>query len=476
MARFAWLVSRRDGRVALTLFGSPATPIASSRLQAAFESLARRDHPIVLAVSGGMDSMVLLHGVASLLTPAERSRIIVATFDHGTGASATAAADAVRRAAERLGMSCLSGREEQLAADEATWRRARWRFLHRAARQIGGPVVTAHTRDDQVETVVMRILRGTGARGIAALYARSPIVRPLLECSRAEIAAYATRMDIAWCDDPSNASRRYLRNRVRHDLLPAMRRVRPGIDAEFLALARRARALRQTLHEVTAEFVVSEGLGRVVSRLPGSLMPTATPVEAESELDMPWKPPALALFWQAMAERAGVALDRRGIERLVGYGSSGRVGSRIPLSAGMEALRRHDSIELRRRPSLVTAPATLAMRRETMYGSWRFRPLAEATISPGLSDDLWVAWLPRDGAYAIRAWRDGDRIVAASGRPRRVKRFFSDLRVPASDREGWPVIVADGEIVWVPGIRRACAATARSGRPVICIACERLHG
>jgi tRNA(Ile)-lysidine synthase len=119
-------------------------------------------------------------------------------------------------------------------ASEADLRAARWDFLRGVAERFDGVVCTAHTADDQIETVLMRILRGAGARGLAALSAESGIARPLLGFSRTQLLRYARRFRVQWIEDPSNGSAKYLRNRLRRDVLPALRQVRPSIDAELL--------------------------------------------------------------------------------------------------------------------------------------------------------------------------------------------------------------------------------------------------
>ena len=175
--------------------------------------------PVVLAVSGGRDSMVLLDAAARW----SRAAIaVVATFDHATGRAATRAAVLVRRRAHALGLHVTSGRARAAGRSEAALRAARWDFLDHVAREYGAQVATAHTRDDQLETVLMRILRGAGARGLAGLCAPSPILRPLLGVSRASVAAYAAERNVDWIEDPSNESPAILRNRIRRDLLPAL--------------------------------------------------------------------------------------------------------------------------------------------------------------------------------------------------------------------------------------------------------------
>src|SRR5947207_3947174 len=191
----------------------------------------------VLAISGGLDSMVLLSAAAKL-PMSVRSELTVATFDHGTGRAAGRAAALVARHAFRFGFLCVSGRAATVGKREEEWRRARWQFLEQVAAKRDANVVTAHTLDDQVETVFMRILRDAGPRGLAGLYAESEIVRPFLNTERVTLADYAERHRVPFLEDPSNQDRRHLRNRIRLDILPSIIKYHPGFAAELLSLAR----------------------------------------------------------------------------------------------------------------------------------------------------------------------------------------------------------------------------------------------
>lgn len=415
----------------------------------------------MLAVSGGVDSMVLLHAVARRLASGNLPRPVVATFDHGSGGHATAAADHVRRVAGEWGLPVVTGRAGAPLRGEAAWRDARWRFLREVAAGRGARVATAHTRDDHLETIVMRALRGAGARGLSALLAPSDVLRPLLDVSRRDVESYAIAHGVPWVDDPTNRDRAFLRNRVRLDLLPAMRAHAPTIDEELLDLARRAAELRRSCTAAARHLVVESSPGRVVAR--GVTGPE-------------WTSPARALLWQTLAEVAGIALDWRGTERLARFSSDGRPGSCIPLSGGFEAVHRRETIELRCRPAVAPASVTLRCQGPTFFGMWRFHPVDETNLEGSETSDPARAWLPAEAELVVRPWRDGDRMAMPGGRPRRVKRFMADRRISAADREGWPVVVADGEIVWIPGVRCGNAATVRSGRPRICFVCERING
>src|SRR5262245_14060133 len=165
---------------------------------AVYGALGSHEH-VVLAVSGGIDSMVLLHAAATRL---ERERLTVASFDHGTGPAAARAFASVAEECRDLGLTFIGGRADRALESEAELRDARWRFLRATASPKRATIATAHTETDQIETVLMRVLRDAGARGLAALYAPSEVARPLVAITRAQIAAYAEKCGISWIEDP----------------------------------------------------------------------------------------------------------------------------------------------------------------------------------------------------------------------------------------------------------------------------------
>jgi tRNA(Ile)-lysidine synthase len=434
---------------------------------------------LALAVSGGCDSMVLMHAVARALASAGRpdapGRITVVTFDHGTGAYARRAAALVVEQATRLGLDVQVGHASLAGATEAEWRSARWRFFREAAGP-GGVVATAHTRDDQVETVVMRVLRGTGARGMAALAARTPgIERPLLCIARDVVRRYGIDRAIPFVDDPSNESRAHLRNRVRHDLLPAIREARPHFEDELLSIAGQAATWRAEVDEIAAS-LVSEGPDDGAIRVARGTLAT-------------YDSAVLCVLWPAIAARGLVTLDRRGTLRLAQFTSSGASGSRIQLSGGVEVIRHRDHFVLQRAPRSPVRPSERSLAGVVQFGAWRFQPVAVSNSraagkrvrggalvqsSGADGDDPWTCDLPGDRPLSIREWRPADRMRGGEeGAARRVKRFFGDAHIPGPSRAGWPVVLVDNEIVWIPGIRRTAAAPERSGRPVVRYSCER---
>ena len=316
--------------------------VEASAVERAVETaLENREHA-VLAVSGGLDSMVLLTA-ASGLPDRKRRNLTVATFDHGTGRAAGRAAALVARYSLKRGIPCVSGRASTIGTKEAEWRRGRWAFLQQIALDKAAVIVTAHTLDDQIETVFMRILRDAGPRGLAGLYADSEIVRPFLDFNRPTLEAYARELRVPFVQDPSNADRRHLRNRIRLDILPSIVKRNPGFPKELLALAREAATWRRSLEDI-ASIVETEPEQGGALRISRSSLKG---YDADS----------LRVLWPALAARASVVMDRRGTHRAAQFTISGATGGAIQLSGGIEILMRRDHMLLRRMPASGRVPA-----------------------------------------------------------------------------------------------------------------------
>jgi tRNA(Ile)-lysidine synthase len=402
--------------------------------------------------------MALLHAFARV---APDRVCTVATFDHGTGPAATLAAKLVARVATQLGFEVVTGRAKSPGANEAEWRDARREFLTDVAARAGdggGTIVTAHTRDDQVETVLIRILRDSGARGLAGLYASNEVVRPLLDCSRAEVAAYARDVGAVWIEDPTNASMRFLRNRVRRDLLPALRRSNPAFEERLLETAREAAHWRGKVGVYAAKIARVDARAATVSVAAADL---AAHTRAE-----------LAVLWPAVAAHIGLVMDWRGTERAAAFTNDSRVGGRIPLAGGWELTHTHDRFELGREHPAPQEWAAGRLAPGMRWDGWRFVSTRDADAV----SDAWVAQLPANVALTVRRWQPGDRMRfgdgVGGGGFRKVKRFLSDARISGARRGQWPVVLAGDEIVWIPGVRRTDAAAVRPGRPGVLYRCE----
>ncbi|MEO7362956.1 MAG: tRNA lysidine(34) synthetase TilS [Gemmatimonadaceae bacterium] len=459
-------------------------PVADALRASLDVAVSKAPGKLVLAVSGGRDSMALLHAVARW---SPHSIAAVATFDHGSGAAATDAAGLVAAEGRRLGLTVIRERSRSIVATEDAWRTARWSFLKRVARGYRASVATAHTRDDQIETIVLRLLRGTGARGLAALAAPSNIVRPWLPLARHEVAAWATMEGVPYVEDPTNHTRQYFRSRVRIDLLPALELAQPGFGEEMLALGNRAAEFRRDVDALISEFAVQAA---PAGSPPGALRFACARLAGFGE-------PALAVVWPALLARCGVALNQRGTTALVRFTNQSQVGARLELAGNASVVRVRDGVtehfEMRAGPDprsisratrrvLVPPPSATPGARPALppsFGEWRF--VLRERIKQGAietPENLWSFPVPEGMQCEVRTWSAGDRIVTL-GAPagRRVARYLSEAHVPPVDRPLWPVVLMGDDIVWVPGVCRSLAAPNRPGRPAVTwYRCEREHG
>ena len=321
---------------------SATTPLQdlAARLHAGARCLGIPDDAdVLLAVSGGADSMAMLHGAAHLLhADAVRWRLSVAHLDHALRADSAEDAAFVADAAAALRLPVTVRRTDvaALARDECrsiedAGREARYRFLADLSRD-GALILTAHTLDDLAETVLLNLLRGSGLAGVSGIPAqRGNVARPLLAERRETLRTLLDEAGLAYRDDPSNQDPAFLRNRVRAELLPLLESLRPGaIDriGRFAGLAAEEDAL---LDEIAAAELArrtqpdgaidwrdppSAALGRRVLRLAiGDPAPSAERLEA--------------LLEAAAGERGGVTIELGGgrtasvLHRRIRLGSSG---------------------------------------------------------------------------------------------------------------------------------------------------------
>jgi tRNA(Ile)-lysidine synthetase-like protein len=208
----------------------------------------------VVAVSGGVDSVVLLH----MLSLHNELELVVAHYDHGIRSDSAADAAFVQELAKNYGFEYVTD-SGNLGADasEAEARNKRYKFLQSVKQKTDAKaIVTAHHQDDVIETSMINLLRGTGRHGITALKNRPDIIRPLLEVPKSEILNYAKEQNITWHEDSTNTDTKYLRNKLRLDILPkmtikqrhdwlamiaGMQKINENLDVEIQQVMRRGR-------------------------------------------------------------------------------------------------------------------------------------------------------------------------------------------------------------------------------------------
>jgi tRNA(Ile)-lysidine synthase len=424
---------------------------------------------VLVAVSGGPDSVCLLDVLQSL-APALRLDLHVAHLDHGwRGREAERDAAFVRRLATRrglpvtvghIGRSAWAAAGRRLSSREARARDFRTRFLAETAREIGARrVALGHTRDDQAESLLLRLLRGSGARGLAGIYpvVDGLFVRPLIEMRRRDVLAHLRGRRLSWRNDATNRDTRLTRNRIRRRLLPLLeRQFNPSVVE---TLAQTADLLRDEDEVLTrlagaeaGRLVRPEGRGRAIRAEALCALPTAlqrrilrgTIAEVRGTLHgltLLHVERARALL-DGRARRGAVSLPdgivvrRRGGDLLVaGRGAPAGSG---PSAACVEAL--------------CPVPGEVALPGLGMTLRARLVPRSAAPAdlkSAGRERAFLDADLVR-GPLLIRPRRPGDRFVPL-GAPgtRKVKAFLIDRKVPVDDRGRIPLVLAGDRIAWV---------------------------
>jgi tRNA(Ile)-lysidine synthase len=332
-------------------------------------------------------------------------------------------------------------------------------FLRRVKKETGSVAIAlAHTRDDQAETLLIRLLRGAGRQGLAAMRLRTgDLLRPLLGVCRQAVLDHLHARGLAWREDPTNADLSITRNRIRHELIPYLERhFNPGLR-ETLArsaavLAEEADVLASVSADVTRARGRSEGTVYVLSRAGLAATPRAV---------------ARLSVRRALQETGGL--------RSVGLGHVDRVldlagrddasGRRVPLPGGREALVHFDEVRVGPATSTLAArfrvPLSVPGRVELPDGrALEARPARGRTTS----DEASAVVDAPEGPLFVRTRQPGDR-VRTKGREMSLKRFLMDRRIPAAQRGSLPLVAAGHRVLWVAG-QRLEVAGPREGRLV----------
>ncbi|MCP3103507.1 tRNA lysidine(34) synthetase TilS [Myxococcus sp. K15C18031901] len=418
------------------------TSLLTRTLVDAYVRLGLEGRSVLLAVSGGADSVALLVGTA-LVRERLRLRVEVATLDHGLRVESRAEVRAVVASAGQRGLVCHA-RELHLlggAGVEARARTARYAALEavRVARGLD-VVATAHTADDQAETLLMRLARGSALRGAASIQESRPgLVRPLLGRTREELVAFLAEQGVDYSTDPMNADPSFFRARVRGDALPALSRA-----AGFPVQAHLAAFARLAAEDDALLSSMADAAWRRLRMEDGAL--EAVGVRA---LESPLRRRVLArLLTEHAVEADDATLSR--VLRAVEEGGSATVGRGLRLRATGGRVR---CVAPEGRARGGPGPE-LRLRDEGASGElegtgWGFRVARGAPPAGvhGLALGASTRW-----PLTVRTRKPGDRIRTAAGQ-RRLQDLLVDLRVPAESRDARPVVLdAAGTVVWLPGL------------------------
>lgn len=435
-----------------------ATTLRPMQIDDILEAFFRTEAPlgpgdgVVAAFSGGPDSTALLLGLARLASR-HRIRAIAVHLDHAMDSGSRARAREAARLACALSVPFVTARRDVPAlrrageSPEAAARRVRYGFLEEVRQETGSRfIATAHHRDDQAETVLLRLLFGSGVPGLSGIRpVHGAVVRPLLALPRAELSRAVRAAGLFPVDDPTNRDLAVPRNRLRHSVLPRLPADAPAGLARLAGKAgRAAEAVERRLEAVLSPREVVGGIAvgrRELETLPEPLLPFAL----------------AALHRQAGAPYPAGAAARAELMRQIGHGGAGcdcGGGWRWAVQGDLFVLARREERErvphftyTLKVPGELDIPE-LAVRvglRRVAVEPWMF---SGSPCRAGLSLPL------ADGdRVTIRNRRPGDRLhpLGASG-SRRLKEVLVDRRIPRHQRERLPLLCVGERIAWVPGV------------------------
>ncbi len=412
-----------------------------------------------VAVSGGADSIFLLEALREL-APRWNLQLSIVHIEHGIrGEDSRADASFVKNLAWRLQLPFHFHQADTPAIDdnlEQAARNVRQSFY--AGLLSAGAVdriATGHTRSDQAETVLFRLLRGAGLTGLSAIrpVTSDGLVRPLLELDRAEIECWLRKQNIEWREDATNQDRSYARNRMRHEILPLLREnVNPRLDetlAQFAALAQDEESYWETVLSAS-KLLAACNKPQVIPTSQLTLLPRAL---------------ARRLIRRAIQLAKGDLrqIEFAHIERILEMAASPDGHDRVQLP-GVDVLRSFEWIRLAPNPSVpdsgfvfsfpVQPPATVELPDGLTRITLQVLEKAESARPCGtLVDELdWGRFRLPEGilpGLEVRNWRPGDQYQPL-GKPhkQKIKYLFQEARVPSWDRSAWPIITYNEIIVW----------------------------
>jgi tRNA(Ile)-lysidine synthase len=417
----------------------------------------------LVAVSGGPDSVALLDLLHDSLD-LHQLDLVVAHFDHGIHPSSARVASGVRALADAYRLAYQEG-QGRLGPDatETAAREARYAWLEATRRRLGaGMILTAHHADDQIETVLMRALEGSGPAGLAGMSPRrASLVRPLLAFRREDLVRHVRARKLPAWEDPANRDGRHLRAWLRGDVLPMLRSRLHRIDESLLRVGRHA------ARERAAWDAVLELLPGLEFRLERDGFSVAA--RGLSGYDS-----ALAITaLMAATRRVGGRLGASHAARVVRLARRGASGTALPLTGGWFAEIAFERLLVARGGlACLPSPRVLSGDRGAMaWGRWRLEWRREPAPDrqERVSLTAWFAPAP----LVVRSWEAGERVRPLRGRGGRLlARSFQDARVPRSRRSDWPVVAGPDGIVWVPGVCRSDALLPPSGTEALRIDAE----
>jgi tRNA(Ile)-lysidine synthase len=422
----------------------PSEPLAELAAAIRASGLVPRGTSGVVLVSGGGDSACAAAGLVEVCGP---ERVVALTLNYGLRDTADRDEAASRELCDRLAIELVAERpnleEGNLQAEARDARYAAAERL-RARRELDW-IATGHTRTDLVETVLYRLAVSPGRRALLGLPSRrGRVIRPILGLERPDTRRIAAAAELPFADDPTNDSDQFARNRIRREVIPALRELSPAAE----------RNVAETRREVAEETAVLDEL--VEQALEEAGARGASGAVSADAIGM-LQPALVRLSLRALAERAAgreVALRREQVGEIMRLARSAE-GGEVDAGGGLRARCEGGFISFfAAGPEAVPDPVALAVPGECRFGEWLVRAeLRPAPVAPEGPERATLDAGAVGDRVIVRSWIEGDRMRPLGlGGSKSLQDLFTDQRVPRSMRRTLPVVEAAGRVAWVAGV------------------------
>lgn len=389
----------------------------------------------ILAVSGGVDSITLLH-IFSRIIPKEN--VVIAHINHGLRAQSNKEEQFVASLAKKYGLQFFNKKLELKNSSEETARTERYGFLTRVLKENSFDyIVTAHHLNDQIETFLLKLARGSGLINVWGMQQmENNIFRPLLDIPKEEILIYAKKNKLKWMEDKSNKDTRYARNRIRLEIIPQLTKINP----DFLETTQKILKAGSNL-AVYLEKKSEKALKDVTET-------NTINLKKFNKIDFEFL--QKEVIKRMLHEMTGKKQDiySKNIEEV--YKLTQAKGSKFTKIRGYAIVKDYDKITFD--PKTTRTQKRTILKQDTAYFNG-FLIKKSKKVKNSMKNNI---LLPEDITYnlTIRTRMEGDRIKTAIG-TKKLQDVFTDAKIPKSERDKWPVIVSGSEVIWVPLLAKA---------------------
>ena len=409
---------------------------------------------IVIAVSGGIDSMVLLHQLY-LLKESMNLSLIVAHINHGVRDASNEEYEFVKKTAEKYQIpfegTKLSALPKTNFHDQA--RSKRYQFFHQICEKYhANKLALAHHLDDQTETILMRLVRGTSFKGYAGIYDKIEendiqIIRPLLEVSKDTIQKYQEKYQLEYRHDVSNDLDDYTRNRYRHHIIPAIEKENKQYRSKFIQFTNYMQEANKLVEQMSDAFIQNNLIHHA-----NFIEFSVTKFNLENRIV---RRDILKKSYDLLTDNTS-EISFKQVNQLLDILESHKPNAEMELSSSWIAQKSYDSFQMTKPLPTTSTSDKITI---TGEGEWKFMndifivSTIKQNIISGICLELWYNNLDFIFPLTVRNRLDGDKIKTSSG-TKKIKDLFIDKKIPMNERNLIPIVSnASNQIIWIPGIR-----------------------